>query len=743
MGKVSKRLLLGILGAATSFGMILGGKAVVDSVDNGATEVAAAEESEKIVCTGATIDVNSDKTTGTYNGVSNFDIKIQKGTSTNALRDIDDDPQWRIYKGSFLSISVKDGLDYTITKIEFTNDGDNIWTTSSGTGYTLSLSSDESITYLTTTGDNISELSIYPGNQWRISDFTIYYEGGEPAAAPVSVSITSESLITFDEEELLLEASVLPADADQSVTWSIEPENDNCIIEDGLFYGENKTDEDYVVTVVAASAVDPTIKDEIQITVKPKIMTGIEVTKMPTKTEYTVGSEFDPSGIEVQAVYKDGAKPTDVTDQIEYSHGTLTELGEVEVIATLKGTEFTAPIRVNVVERAVSEIDISGQKTSFNVDDAFTLGDGAEIIALWNDDDIEEVSADSEELSIELVNSESAEIGSGIPLDSSYKLSLADNGKYVLVSYKGVAVSYQISVKEPFVVTNGQFVKVDSADELSVADHIVIGHGNYLMMNYASGNNIKAFDYAHGEKFSIGEEDLENVGVLELIDPVNGSSEDSMFSLKQILDGNYLYAAGTNDDNYLKATDDTTGLTSNASWKISIAGDSVNIKAQSNNRNCLQKNKSSNLFSCYADSQYDVTIYKFVTYVEEATNVWGKEMMSSGICDSGVADSDTWSLLELYYDDLSANAKQLLQTYEADVSESASVLAQALYRYDYILDIYGTDKFNDYIGRGGTPSGAYSINRNGDDNLWAIAGLGLVGFVSAAALLVLRKKKRA
>ena len=139
----------------------------------------------------------------------------------------------------------------------------------------------------------------------------------------------------------------------------------------------------------------------------------------------------------------------------------------------------------------------------------------------------------------------------------------------------------------------------------------------------------------------------------------------------------------------------------------------------------------------------DVELYKFVTYVEEATNVWAKKMMNSGICDSGVADSETWSLLELYYDDLSTGAQSVLQAYEADVSESASVLAQALYRYDYILDIYGTDKFNDYIGRGGTPSGAYSINHNGDDNLWAIAGLSLTGIVSAAALLVLRKKKRA
>ena len=742
MGKVSKRLLLGILGAATSFGMILGGKVVVDSVDNGATEVAAAEEREKIVCTGATIDVNSDKTVGTYNGASNFDIKIQKGTSTNALRDSENDPQWRIYKGSYLSISFKDGLDYTITKIEFTNDGDDIWTTSSGTGYTLSLSSDKSITYLTTTGDNISELAIYPGNQWRISDFTIYYEAGEPAAAPESVSIISDSTITFDEEELLLNASVLPADADQSVTWSIEPENDSCIIDDGLFVGENKTDEDIVVTVVAASTVDPTIKDEIDITVKPKIMTGIEIVKMPTKTEYVIGSEFDPTGIEVQAVYKDGVKPADVTDEIEYSHGTFTELGEVEVIVTLKGTEFTASIKVNVVDRVVELFDVSGEKTSFNVGDAFTLGDNVEISAMWNDEVFEEIAADSEDLSVELVDSEDSEIGSGTQLDSSYEMSLADNGKYVLVSYKGAAVTYQISVKEPFEVTNGQFVKVDSTEDLSIGDRVVVGYKNNMMANYKSGDYISAFAFEHGDKFSLGSSDLNNIAVLELGEPFGSSSSSSTFSLEQISgdEEQYLYCSG---EKKISASSNATGLSSSASWQIVKSKDGFEIISQISNNYQLQYNTGSPRFTCYKGTMKDVELYKFVTYTEEATNGWASEMMGSGICDTGVADSETWSLLELYYDDLSVGAQQLLQSYEADVSESASVLAQALYRYDYILDIYGTDRFNDYIGRGGTPSGAYGINHNGDDNIWAIAGLSLTGIVSAAALLVLRKKKRA
>lgn len=743
MGKVSKRLLLGILGAATSFGMIVGGKAIVDSVDNRATEVAAAGVPEGYsVLTSLEGVSSSDKfVLGTV--YKNTFYAYSEGTSSWGKCSTSES-DWQIW--TIQAIDVDAGTFYAFFgSNQYLNTPNEKW--SIGTKSTLSLRASDGA--IQNSGKSKSIFYNYSsgngGFRWYssldVGTLASFYKVPSDVA-PESVSIISESTVTFDEEELLLEASVLPADADQSVTWSIEPENDSCIIDDGLFYGENKTTEDIVVTVVAASTVDPSIKDEIQITVKPKIMTGIEVLQMPTKTEYTVGSEFDPSGIAIQAVYKDGVKPTDVTDQIEYSYGTFTELGEVEVIATLKGTEFTAPIKVNVVERAVTEIAISGQKTSFNVEDSFAIGDGAEIIVSWNDGEIEEVAIDNADLSFELVNSESAEIGSGTPLDSSYKVTLADNDKYVLVSYKGIAACYQISVKEPFVVTNGQFVKVSSADELAVGDRIVIAYKNNMMANYESGEYIASYAFEHGDNFALEPSDLENIGVIELGKPLASSSDDSSFSFKQISGDaeQYLYCNG---EKKISSTSDISGLGSKAYWQITKDNDCFAVTSKITGNYNLQYNDNSPRFTCYKGTMKNVDIFKFVTYTEEATNGWASEMMGSGICDTGVADSETWSLLELYYDDLSVGAQQLLQSYEADVSESASVLAQALYRYDYILDIYGTDRFNDYIRRGGTPSGAYGINPNGNDNLWAIAGLSLSAVISSAALLILRKKKQA
>lgn len=768
MGKVSKRLLLGILGAATSFGMIVGGKAIVDSVDNRATEVAAAETTgdKYVKITQAdeleddaeyllvyekskyAFDGNSSNITGngnyfSYTLNSDGSIAVSQDTKAGYFNLVESTTS-----GKYLLRAANGKYVYN-TK---SSNGISSGTESSANQYLLGVTFDSSgncrITYSSTTlqffnQKNNEIFKFYSSTQQPISLYK--YEAGI-TADPESVVITlngddaGTNLTIFDGDELTLGAMVLPEGADQSVSWSIDSEN--VLFEDGYLIAENKTNEDIVVTVVAASTVDPSIKDEIQITVKPKIMTGIEVVQMPTKTEYTIGSEFDPSGIAIQAVYKDGAKPTDVTDQIEYSYGTFTEPGEVEVIATLKGTEFTAPIKVNVVERAVTEIVISGQKTSFNVEDSFTLGDGADIIASWNDGEIEEVATDNADLSFELVNSESAEIGSGTPLDSSYKVTLADNGKYVLVSYKGIAACYQISVKEPFLVTNGQFVKVSSADELAVGDRIVIAYKNNMMANYESGEYIASYAFEHGDNFTLEPSDLENIGVIELGKPLASSSDDSSFSFKQISGDaeQYLYCNG---EKKISSTSDISGLGSKAYWQITKDNDCFAVTSKITGNYNLQYNDNSPRFTCYKGTMKNVDIFKFVTYTEEATNGWASEMMGSGICDTGVADSETWSLLELYYDDLSVGAQQLLQSYEADVSESASVLAQALYRYDYILDIYGTDRFNDYIRRGGTPSGAYGINPNGNDNLWAIVGLSLSAVISSAALLILRQKKRA
>ena len=347
MGKVSKRLLLGILGAATSFGMIVGGKAIVDSADNRATEVAAAEATgDKYVKIKHANELEDDAkyllvyekskyafdgNSSTITGVGNYfsytlnsdgSIAVSQDTQAGYFNLVESTTS-----GKYLLRAANGQYVYN-TK---SNNGISSGTESSANQYPLDVIFDSSgncrITYSSTTlqffnQKNSEIFKFYSTTQKAISLYK--YEPGI-TVDPESVVITLDgydvgtNLTIFDGDELTLGAMVLPEGADQSVSWSIDSEN--VLFEDGYLIAENKTGEDIVVTVVAASTVDPSIKDEIQITVKPKIMTGIEVVKMPTKTEYIIGSEFDPSGIAIQVVYKDGAKPTDVTDQIEYSYG--------------------------------------------------------------------------------------------------------------------------------------------------------------------------------------------------------------------------------------------------------------------------------------------------------------------------------------------------------------------------------------------------------------------------------------
>ncbi len=79
----------------------------------------------------------------------------------------------------------------------------------------------------------------------------------------------------------------------------------------------------------------------------------------------------------------------------------------------------------------------------------------------------------------------------------------------------------------------------------------------------------------------------------------------------------YLYAASSSS-NYLKTQE---SITDNSSWTIEIATDGVaTVKAQGTyTHNWLRYNIGSKLFSCYADGQQDIAIYKLVEAPSLAT----------------------------------------------------------------------------------------------------------------------------
>ena len=76
-----------------------------------------------------------------------------------------------------------------------------------------------------------------------------------------------------------------------------------------------------------------------------------------------------------------------------------------------------------------------------------------------------------------------------------------------------------------------------------------------------------------------------------------------------LIDGHFLYAAGSGKDNYLKQTDDKAETASVATIVFDVKN--ATIKFESNNRNTIRYNSSNDLFSCYAfNSQEAVQIYK-------------------------------------------------------------------------------------------------------------------------------------
>ena len=149
MKRASSRLLLGLLGVATSAGLVLGGKAVVDSVAKGAAEVGAAAEGDKYVkVTENLTDWSGDYLIVWEEGNAAFDGSL---TKLDASED-------------YISVTISnDSIEWTaeIAKSQFTIDAiDGGYSIKSASGYYVYQTSDANglKSSTTTTGTNAISL---------------------------------------------------------------------------------------------------------------------------------------------------------------------------------------------------------------------------------------------------------------------------------------------------------------------------------------------------------------------------------------------------------------------------------------------------------------------------------------------------------------------------------------------------------------------------------------------------------
>ena len=111
-----------------------------------------------------------------------------------------------------------------------------------------------------------------------------------------------------------------------------------------------------------------------------KTLSSISVSTAPTKTTYTAGENFDPTGLVIRRNYSDSTYDTYTysghTSEFTFSPSTSTALttSNVSVTITYGGKSTSQAITVNAAVKTLSSISISGQKTSFTLDESFSFG---------------------------------------------------------------------------------------------------------------------------------------------------------------------------------------------------------------------------------------------------------------------------------------------------------------------------------------------------------------------------------
>ena len=115
------------------------------------------------------------------------------------------------------------------------------------------------------------------------------------------------------------------------------------------------------------------------------------------------------------------------------------------------------------------------------------------------------------------------------------------------------------------------------------------------------------------------------------------------------------------------------------------------------------------------------------------------------LCDDGLTapDVETWNTFGDLFSELSASNKETFKTATANVS--GNEVEQCVARYDYIVGKYGTDQYNDFMGRKPAPIASALSIHNSDDvmDIAVISALAVAGIAAAGAFVFLRRKKEA
>lgn len=724
-----KSLLLGFLAAATATGLALGVNDVVDAYVGEPVEVNAVSE-------------DSDSITFNFTNKASIQSEGWASNPSNLSWNADNN-------GRGISLSKSDGaLEYTLNK-EFGVSSVSVTASANDPGYVLQIKNgstvygqadiekDNNVVYTFDNcnyqpGDTVT-LSWTKGSKSRSImfkeiSFTKVYETPDVESLTISGDFKTEYA---EGETLDLTGMVVTANFSEGEP-AVLSSSDYSVNLDGVPL--KTTDTEFVVSYTYNQK---EVTVSYPITVAPRTLQSIAVTKNPTKTSYVIGQTLDTTGIVVTGTY-DSGDPADLTSECTFSPTTLDVAGEQAITVTHTPSGKTASFNVTVAERKVSRVSLTDKVDSFDAGQTFTLGDDAKLTAIWNDGSETPLSIDDEGVLVELFSDLSGVPGQGRKIDSSYVLTAEDDGLYVNISYGGESANkYQIFVRKVVDLSNGIFKKVNSNEDFAVGDSIIIT-ATYEGQTYALSFN-QTGNYQNVSEVTIKDgyirlEPNGSVGVICLSQGINGE-----YALET--SNGYLSANGGTKDNYLSIRDD---INETSSWTINVVNGVASLTANASStedglRNILKfnYNRGNPRFSCYKDT-FDagasIEIYKFVDNRDAVS-----EFVDTYMHMSLTANENKCYGPDGYY----AKAKEALVKLtdeQIELFKTDSEFNDAHLRYLAWAAANGDS--SPYSGEYVSP--ALSIN-NSDDlmEIAVISALAVAGIAAAGAFVFLRRKKEA
>ena len=441
-------------------------------------------EGQKVDTTGMVVMATySDNTTSE---ISDYEIDLKDELKTS------DEKVIVTYggKSTEFDITVKEN---TVTKIEITKqptkteyiEGQNF----DATGMIVKA------TYLDGTEKEITDYTIENGNELGkdVTEIEIKF-GKFSAFVPVTVSenilvsieVTTQPTKTeyiegqkFDKTGMVVTGTLLDGSS---------------VLISGYSVSENKlSTDDTKIEVVFKEKIT-----YVNIVVKKNIVTKIEVTKQPIKTEYVEGQKFDKTGMVVKATYLDGTENT-ITDY-NISNTTL-KADDEEIEVEFEGVKTS--VKINVTKNKVEKIEITKlpNKTQYSVGEKFDAT-GMVVKAKYLDGTEKEIT------DYKITKTESLKIG-----DTT-----------ITIEYEGITSNIDITVKEiVYTVLEGEnekFIKNHDKDisvrinaDVTLFQKVCIDGKEIDRSNYVvtSGSTIITLKQSYLNKLSIGSHTMKTI----------------------------------------------------------------------------------------------------------------------------------------------------------------------------------------------------------------------------------------